>query len=160
MPERTLKITCDECGYSEIVPELRLTYEEGKTCPRCYKGKMWWVPVAEEARRREFKKMPEEEKRISLAAIIIPIGLGLGLTAALGVVALAKVAPPTPPPGLANLYGKVTDAVTGGPISGVLVSLNGLEVYTGTGGNYIFEDLEPGEYGLQFSKDGYETAIY
>lgn len=101
-----------------------------------------------------------EERRIS-PAVIIPIGLGLGLAAAIGIAALAWAAPPPPPPpGRANLYGKVTDAVTGAPISGVLVSLNGLEVYTDAGGNYIFEDLEPGEYVLEFSKAGYETLVY
>jgi len=42
----------------------------------------------------------------------------------------------------------------------VLVSLNGLQVYTDAGGNYIFEDLEPGEYVLQFSKENYETVTY
>ncbi|GAI76183.1 unnamed protein product [marine sediment metagenome] len=46
------KITCDECGYSEMVPQSRLAYEEAKTCPKCRKGKMWWVPPAEEERRR------------------------------------------------------------------------------------------------------------
>lgn len=83
MPEER-KITCDECGYSEVVPESKLIYEEGKTCPKCYKGKMWWVPPAEEARRREAKKMLEKEKRIS-PAVIIPIGLGLALAAAIGI---------------------------------------------------------------------------
>ncbi|GAI63715.1 unnamed protein product, partial [marine sediment metagenome] len=92
------------------------------------------------------------------AIAIIPIGLGLAAVA--GIAALAWAAPPTPPPGLANLYGKVTDTVTGIPISGVLVSLNGLQVYTDAGGNYIFEDLEPGGYVLQFSKEGYETVVY
>jgi|GEM_PF-3521257 len=105
--------------------------------------------------------MPEvkkEERRISPAVVLIPVGLGLaGL---LGIFALAWAAPPAPPPGLANLYGKVTDAVTGNPIPGVLVTLNGLTVYTDAGGNYIFEDLEPGEYVLQFSKENYETAVY
>lgn len=100
-----------------------------------------------------------EERRIS-PVVIIPIGLGLGLVAVLGFVAFAQAVPPTPPPGRANLYGKVTDAVTGAPISGVPVSLNGLEVYTDAGGNYIFEDLEPGEYVLEFSKAGYETLVY
>jgi len=60
MPERTLKITCDECGYSEEVPESKLAYEEAKTCPSCRKSKMWWVPPAEEARKREVRRaMPE-----------------------------------------------------------------------------------------------------
>ncbi len=102
--------------------------------------------------------MAEEEKRISPAVVIG--GLGLGLVAAVGIAALAMAAPPAPPPGKANLYGVVTDAVTGEPISGVLVSLNGLEVYTNAAGNYILEDLDPGEYLLQFSKEGYQTATY
>ena len=101
--------------------------------------------------------MPEE-RRISPAVAMIPIGLGLA--AVVGIAALAWAAPPTPPPGKANLYGKVTDAETGNPLPSVLVTLNGLEVYTGAGGNYIFENLEPGGYVLQFSKAGYETATY
>lgn len=96
----------------------------------------------------------KEERRISPAVAIIPIGLGLAVVA--GIAALAWAAPP----GFANLYGVVTDAVTGEPISGVLVSLSGMETLTGSAGDYIFEDLEPGEYVLQFSKSGYETAIY
>lgn len=142
--ERTYRITCNECGYSEEVPESRLPYQEGKTCPRCYKGKMYWVPPAEEARR------------ISPAVIIIPVGLGLGLAAALGIATLARAAPPTPPPGRANLYGMVTDADTGEPIPGVLVSINGMEAYTDATGNYAFADLDLGTYSLFFQKGGYE----
>jgi len=103
--------------------------------------------------------MPEvKERRISPAVAIIPIGIGLALI--VGLAAFAWAAPPTPPPGRANLYGKVTNGVTGQPIPGVLVTLDGLEVYTDSTGDYIFEDLEPGGYLLQFSKTGYETAIY
>jgi len=165
---RTYKITCDECGYSEEVPSARLTYEEGKTCPKCLKGKMYWVPPTEEARRREFwgrsgqggRTMPAEERKISIAwAIPALLLLGVGGGTAL-VLALAreKEAPPEegPPPGLANLYGKVTDAVTGDPISGVLVTLNGMQVYTDAEGNYAFTDLDPGTYSLFFQKGGYE----
>lgn len=101
--------------------------------------------------------MPEE-LRISPAVAIISVGLGLA--AVVGMAALAWAAPPTPPPGKANLYGKVSDTVTGEPISGVLVTLNSLEVLTDTAGNYILEDLDLGEYVLQFSKEGYETAVY
>ncbi len=101
--------------------------------------------------------MPEELK-VSPALVIVPVGLaGLGI---LALAAMAWAAPPTPPPGKANLYGVVSDAVTGEPISGVLVTLNGIETLTDAGGNYIFEDLDPGEYALQFSKEGYETAVY
>lgn len=103
--------------------------------------------------------MPEE-RRISPAAIIIPVGLGLGLAAAVGIAALAMAAPPTPPPGRANLYGKVTDAVIGDSISGVLVVLDGMQVFTDAQGNYTFLDLDPGEYVLKFSKEGYQTAVY
>lgn len=99
--------------------------------------------------------MPKEERRISPAVVIVG-GLGLGLAAAVGIAALALAAPPTPPPGRANLYGKVTDADTGEPITGVLVSLNGMEAYTDATGNYAFADLEPGTYSLFFQKGGYE----
>jgi len=104
--------------------------------------------------------MPEEKRRISPAVAIIPVGLGLGLAAVVGIAALARAAPPAPPPGRANLYGKVTDAVTEEPIPGVLITLDGSQGYSDAGGNYIFEDLDPGEYMLQFSKDNYETAVY
>ena len=99
--------------------------------------------------------MPEE-RRIS-PAIVIAGAIGLGVVAAVGIAALAMAAPP---PGRANLYGKVTDAVTGEPLSGVFVSLNGLEVYTDASGNYSFTNLEPGGYKLEFSKSGYQTVIY
>ncbi|MBA7568499.1 hypothetical protein ES708_10228 [subsurface metagenome] len=104
--------------------------------------------------------MPEEEERkISPALLLIPVGLGLA--AVVGIAALAWAAPPEEPePGLANLYGKVTDSQTGAALPDVLAALNGLEVYTDASGNYIFEDLNPGEYALEFSKENYETAVY
>lgn len=156
--ERTYKITCDACGYSEVVPERRLVYEEGKTCPRCREGKMYWVPPAEEARRREVM-MPGGERRIS-PFWIIPVGIALGAAVALGAAAFARAAPPAPPPGLATLYGKVTDAVTGEAIPDAMVTLDGLLAYTDGGGNYSLSDLEPGGYRLEFSKEGYEALVY
>jgi hypothetical protein len=110
MPEeRTYKITCDECGYSEIVPQSRLPYEEGKTCPRCRKGKMYWVPPAEEARRREFMT---EEREIS-PLWLIPVGIILCVGGALGlVVALARALRPE---GIELQPGGNTVKWTGGP---------------------------------------------
>ena len=99
-----------------------------------------------------------EERRISPAILILPVGLGLGLV--LAVATTAWAAPPTPPPGKATLYGRVTDAITEEPISGVYITLDGSQGHSDAGGNYIFEDLEPGEYMLQFSKENYETATY
>lgn len=96
---------------------------------------------------------PEEERKISPAIVIIPIGLGLGLVVSLA--ALAWAAPPTPPPGRANLYGKVIDAITGEPIADVLINLDGIQVYSDAGGNYIFTDVEPESYVISFTKGGY-----
>ena len=101
-----------------------------------------------------------KERRISPAVIAAGAGAAVGIGALLYFLTRVEAAPPTPPPGLANLYGKVTDAVTGRPIPQVRVMLNGLETYTNAGGNYAFADLEPGEYVIQFSKEGYEPLVY
>ncbi|GAI29610.1 unnamed protein product [marine sediment metagenome] len=61
-----------------------------------------------------------EEMKIS-PVVVIAGGLGLALAGALVVYAIARAAPgvpPEPPPGLANLYGIITDAETGEPIAG------------------------------------------
>lgn len=65
---------------------------------------------------------------------------------------------PIPPP-VANLYGVVTDAQTGLPLSGVKVSIDGLVVFTDASGNYGFTGLTPGAYTITFEKDGYETVV-
>lgn len=56
----------------------------------------------------------------------------------------------TPPPGLASLSGKVTDAASGQPIAYVEMRLGDLAVtYTGSDGSYAFEPtFEPGGYNL------------
>jgi cytoskeletal protein RodZ len=69
---------------------------------------------------------------------------------------LNVVLTPLPPP-VANLYGKVTDAETGLPLSSVKVTIDGLTTYTDANGNYGFEGLTPGTYTVTFEKDGYET---
>lgn len=93
-------------------------------------------------------------------AVFLIFGAAVAAAAALYFATRAKAAPEPPPPGLANLYGVVTDAKTGNPISGVLVALNGWTVSTDSGGNYAFIEMAPGAYVLQFSKEGYQTAVY
>ena len=66
----------------------------------------------------------------------------------------------SPPPGLANLYGVVTDAVTGAPIPDALVVLNGYSTLTNSSGYYLFADLEPGSYAGEVSKEGYQTEVF
>ncbi|MBA7580633.1 hypothetical protein ES708_22527 [subsurface metagenome] len=105
--------------------------------------------------------MPEDKKRISPAVAIVGAGLGLGVLGVLALAAMARAAPPEEPePGLANLYGKVTDSQTGAALPDVLVALDGMQTYTDSGGNYAFANLDPGEYMLQLSKEGYESAAY
>ncbi len=106
-----------------------------------------------------------KEERVKPKQRGVPAVLLIGGAVAAAAVALwfatrAQAAPPPPTPGLANLYGKVTDADTGSPLAGVLVALDGMQAYTDSGGNYAFIEMEPGAYVLQFSKEGYETAIY
>jgi len=60
-------------------------------------------------------------------------------------------APSLPPPGLATLWGIVTDADTGTPIEGIEVSLNGLTATTCVKGRYEFLNVEPGTYSLVFT---------
>lgn len=59
--------------------------------------------------------------------------------------------PILPPPGLATLWGIVTDAETGNPIGEIDVSLNGLAVTTSSNGRYEFLELDPGTYNLVFT---------
>ena len=60
---------------------------------------------------------------------------------------------------VASLGGTVTDADTGLILSGVKVTLDSLVAYTDNSGYYFFQGLTPGNYMIQFSKDGYETLV-
>lgn len=107
--------------------------------------------------------MTEEKKKVSPALVIIPVALGLAVVGVVAALALAKppeeeLPPEEPAPGKANLYGKVTNAQTGAAISGVLVSLDGVQAYTDSAGNYLFGDLQPKSYVIQFSKEGFQMT--
>lgn len=93
----------------------------------------------------------------------VAIGLGaaaLAITAVVLIAQAAKAAPPPPEPGLANLYGIVKDGVSGQPISGVLVTLDGRQTQTDGSGSYAVNNIQPGVYTVQFSKSGYQTATF
>lgn len=58
---------------------------------------------------------------------------------------------------LASLIGQVVDADTALPIGGVAVTLNAHETTTNIYGSYSFHDIDPGDYVLTASKDGFNT---
>jgi len=101
--------------------------------------------------------MPKDGKKIAA-------GLGIAAIVTTAIIFATRpakaVVPPEPEPGLANLYGKVTNAQTGGAVPGALVTLDGLSVTTDSGGNYAFLDLTPGSYSGSASKSGYEPAYF
>ena len=58
-----------------------------------------------------------------------------------------------------SIAGSVSDATTGEPVPTVKVKLIpcGTSTVTGTDGSFTFTNLEPAEYTLDFSKEGYKT---
>ena len=86
---------------------------------------------------------------------IFAIGIAAAATLVVWLVSKARA---EPEPGLANLYGKVTDSATGQSILGALVTLNGQQAQTDSSGNYKFLNLEPGTYQVVFVKDSYHPV--
>jgi len=66
-----------------------------------------------------------------------------------------------PPVELASLYGIVTDADTGSPVGGIVVTLGNWSTTTSSSGQYSFNDVEPGTYSLMFTdpRGEYETLV-
>ena len=92
------------------------------------------------------------------------VALGLGVaSAALIAIYFARRAgaapeePEEPEPGMAKLYGRVTNSSTGQGIAGVKVTTTGAITLTDSAGDYATLDIPPGEWGVRFEKDGYET---
>jgi hypothetical protein len=86
------------------------------------------------------------------------LGVGTGLAGIVYLATKAKaVEPEKPSENMANLYGVVKDKVTGQGVIGAVVSLNGLQVYSGDDGYYVFLDVDPGEYTFTVEKEGYNT---
>lgn len=58
-----------------------------------------------------------------------------------------------------DIYGKVTDAVSGEPISGVniIITPGGRSTVAGSDGTFTFTDCDAGQYSLQAQKNGYKT---
>lgn len=85
--------------------------------------------------------------------IVVISGLAVGTAAIL----LARRAEAAPPEGKANLYGIVYDQ-GGFAIQSARVTLDGRSAYTDAEGIYSFTGLEPGQYTLNSSKEGYESV--
>lgn len=101
-----------------------------------------------------------ERKGISPAIIIIPAALGLAAVGAIALATLGKAAPPVTL-GLANLYGRVTDANTSAPLAGVQVKLEEAEpIFTDSNGYFevlnLASEYFPCGLWVYFKKDGYE----
>ncbi len=70
-----------------------------------------------------------------------------------------QMVPVAVPPGLANLYGRVTDAETGAPIVGMVGIYAGRIITTDADGVYLLTELTPGSYTIKFDVLDYETLI-
>jgi len=91
--------------------------------------------------------------------------IGVGVVGAVGLAAylLTRPAHAEPPPGLALLYGKVTDADTAQPISGIVASVgDGYTDQSDNSGNYLVQNIQPGTYPVFFTDplERYEPISY
>lgn len=96
-----------------------------------------------------------EKKKLAAGA-----GVAGGIGLLLYLLKRGEGAPP-PPPGMANLYGKVTDAQTGKGIEGIEVSFAEYFAVTEPNGYYLIEGITPGGYEISFYDPlgRYESAI-
>jgi len=89
--------------------------------------------------------------------ILIGVGTALAVLSSLLLFKKTKPPePPPPPPGKANLYGLVTDSITGNELSGSSLTLNGFYGVT-EDGYFAFTELDPKRYTGTVSRDRYET---
>jgi hypothetical protein len=58
-----------------------------------------------------------------------------------------------------SLLGKVTNTVNNSSLPGVTVSINGTTALTNPQGNYAIYDLDPGQYTVEFAKEGFTPLI-
>ncbi len=97
------------------------------------------------------------------------VAIGVGAAAiVVGTILIATKAkakpPPQPEPGLATRYGVVSDAVQAlQDVSVILWDAPGVEqlgfTQTDAKGSYSIKNILPGDYMVQFVKEGYEIAI-
>ena len=101
-------------------------------------------------------KVDKDKKRIIAGAGVLG-----GLALLLLLLKRGEAAPP-PPPGKANMYGQVTDDLTGQPIEGIEVSFAEYAAVTQPNGYYLIESITPGGYEVTFHDPlaRYETMIF
>ncbi|SLM29352.1 exported hypothetical protein [Desulfamplus magnetovallimortis] len=63
-------------------------------------------------------------------------------------------------PDTGSIRGNVTDSVTGQPLAGVLITMNGVQLssFTSSQGYYQIEDVQPGQISLEFDLEDYNKA--
>ena len=92
------------------------------------------------------------------------IAMGAVIAGVVGLVvyfATRKTTPTPPPPAenKGNVYGLVTDAVSGQVLGGVAVSTTGFDLVTDDVGYYAITDMDLVTYQIAFRLEGYETFL-
>lgn len=80
------------------------------------------------------------------------LSLGAGL---LAIGLASRQTNPPPPPGRANAFGTVTDALTGQAVPAAVITLGSIQVQANASGAYFIADIEPGSYNIAVSKANY-----
>jgi len=88
-------------------------------------------------------------EKIGLA--FLAVGAALGAFFGIRHLVTGQPGPPPPPPDKANLWGRVTNAITGQAIGGIQITVNGYDGLTEADGSYLIENIEPSVYDVTFS---------
>lgn len=64
---------------------------------------------------------------------------------------------PSPPLEKIQIVGTVWDRTDGSPLGGVAITCNGISTTSDINGEYSFDNLEPKDYTLTFTKEGYDA---
>jgi outer membrane receptor protein involved in Fe transport len=111
-----------------------------------------------------FRPVKLETDSITVAAALGAILIGTGMDVLLtptGHVWLTQAKPPTAPAQEGTIVGRVVDKQTGAPLVGATVTLEppGQSAVTGSGGQFRFANVTPGDYTVRARYIGYRTLM-